>query len=237
MPHATASIPPVAGAEFVRMRALAGFVVALVVAGTAAAEPGDVPRALRRTLHAASVRIDPPGCSGVLAENRQIVVTALHCIKNGVEHVPLAFMDGEHRRGWVVATDDVADQAVLFLEDPVDIAPLAIVRRRQIPGTVLYFEGNPGTPRFQSARLDKIGRCPSLPGLANALFTSINGVPGDSGAPLVDVAAEVVGLVHGGARCHIATPADTLARLVDQVLERDDVVRETRAPHAPRPHG
>ena len=88
---------------------------------------------------------------------------------------------------------------------------------------MLYFEGNPSRPRFQSARLDKIGRCPSLPDLPNALFTSIAGVPGDSGAPLVDVVAEVVGLVHGGARCHIATPADTLVRLVHRVLEQDDV--------------
>jgi S1-C subfamily serine protease len=189
------------------------------------------PPALKRTLHAASVQIDPPGCSGVLAESQQIVVTALHCIEHHTQQVHLHFMNGERRIGWVVATDEVADQAVLFLEEPVDIEPLTIVRRRQIPGTVLYFEGNPGTPRFQSARLDRIGRCPSLPSLPNALFTSIQGVPGDSGAPLVDVAAEVVGLVHGGARCHIATPADTLRKLVDHVLERDeDVVRMTHRP-------
>ena len=31
----------------------------------------------------------------------------------------------------------------------------------------------------------------------------------------------VVGLVHGGARCHIATPADTLVSLVAGVYERD----------------
>src|SRR5207237_2370176 len=100
---------------------------------------------------------------------------------------------------------------------------LPIWRGRVVPGTVLCFEGNPSRPRFQSARLDKSGRCPSLPDLPNALFTSIAGVPGDSGAPLGAVVAEVVGLVHGGARCHIATPADTLVRLVDRVLERDDV--------------
>jgi len=102
------------------------------------------------------------------------------------------------------------------------------VRRRQIPGTVLYFEGNPAEPRFQSARLDRIGHCPSLPDLPDALFTSINGRPGDSGAPLVDGGAEIVGLVHGGARCHIATPAGPLARLVDHVLGRD-VAETTRA--------
>jgi S1-C subfamily serine protease len=71
---------------------------------------------------------------------------------------------------------------------------------------------------FQTARLDRIGQCPSLPALQNALFTSIRGRPGDSGAPLVNAAGEIVGLVHGGAACQIATPADTLATLVERVL-------------------
>ena len=136
------------------------------------------------------------------------------------------------RTAWVVATNDASDQAVLFLEEPADVEPLLIVRRRQIPGTVLYFEGHPDQPRFQSARLDRIGRCPSLPALPDALFTSIDGRPGDSGAPLVDGAGRIVGLVHGGARCHIATPAGTLVRLVDHVLGRD-VVETTRAPAVP----
>ena len=200
----------------------AGVAAALVLLATPAV-PTAAPAALRHALHAASVQIDPPGCSGVLAETNQIIVTARHCIDPGVEKVHVRFTNDVTRTAWVVATDDVADQAVLFLEEPVDVEPLPIVRRQQIPGTVLYFEGNPSRPRFQSARLDRIGRCPSLPDLPNALFTSIAGVPGDSGAPLVDVVAEVVGLVHGGARCHIATPADTLVRLVHRVLEQDDV--------------
>ncbi|TMB52627.1 MAG: trypsin-like peptidase domain-containing protein [Deltaproteobacteria bacterium] len=197
-------------------------VAALLLLATPAV-PTATPGTLRRALHAASVQIDPPGCSGVLAESNQIVVTARHCIDAGVQKLHVRFTNDVTRIAWVVASDEAADQAVLFLEDPVDVEPLPIVRRRQIPGTVLYFEGNPSRPRFQSARLDRIGRCPSLPDLPNALFTSIAGVPGDSGAPLVDVVAEVVGLVHGGARCHIATPADTLVRLVHRVLEQDDV--------------
>jgi S1-C subfamily serine protease len=173
---------------------------------------------LRRALHAASVQVLTTGCSGALAENPQIVVTALHCLRG--DTLRLRFSTGEERTGWVVARNEASDQAVLFLEDPVGIEPLSVLRRRQVPGTVLYFEGKPDRPRFQSARLDRIGRCPSLPDLPNALFTSIEGVPGDSGAPLVDAAGRVVGLVHGGAHCHIATPADSLARLVDQALDR-----------------
>jgi len=198
-------------------RAAGAIVVGAVLALAAPARAGDL--AVRRALEAASVVVETTGCSGAVAESPQIVVTAKHCLEGDRLRVRLS--TGAHRIAWLVATNDASDQAVLFLEEPAGVTPLEIVHRQQIPGTVLYFEGNPSRPRFQSARLDRIGRCPSLPALPNALFTSIDGVPGDSGAPLVDGASRIVGLVHGGARCHIATPADSLARLVDHVLERD----------------
>src|SRR5262249_7276229 len=71
-------------------------------------------------------------------------------------------------------------------------------------------------PRPQDARIDRRGRCESLPRLPDALFTSLRGEPGDSGSPLVDGAARIIGLVHGGARCQIATPATRPARLGDR---------------------
>jgi S1-C subfamily serine protease len=192
----------------------------LLGAAAASAALSDASPAVRRALHDASVRIEPTGCAGVLAAGSDLVLTARHCIDRESQTLEVYFVDGSTRTARVAATDEVADQVVLVLHDPVPITPLEVVRRRQIPGTVLYFEGNPGRPRFQSARLDHIGRCESLPKLTNALFTSIEGVPGDSGAPLVDAAARVVGLVHGGAHCRIATPGDTLGRLLDHVLDR-----------------
>jgi S1-C subfamily serine protease len=186
--------------------------------------------AVRRALEAASVQIEPSRCSGVLAEEPDVVVTALHCIDDPVDSVQVRFADGWVREAHVAATDQSSDQAVLVLDEPVAIEPLPVVRRRQIPGTVLYFLGHPAQPRFQEARLDRIGRCDSLPRLPNALFTSIAGSPGDSGAPLVDALARIVGLVHGGAQCHIATPADSLVRLLDQVIERPDVHLTSRPP-------
>ena len=134
-----------------------------------------------------------------------VVATAAHCIVGSA--LELRFSSGVTRTGWVVAVDRVADQALLLLEEPVAITPLVLARGPAIAGTVLYFEGNPRAPRFQEAKLERVGSCPSLPGLSNALFTTIAGVPGDSGAPIVDAAARVVGLVHGGAQCQIATPA------------------------------
>ena len=136
----------------------------------------------------------------------------------GRQSVRVRLSDGEERTAWVVIADQVVDQAVLFLEEPTGVRPLRIARQRQISGTVLYFAGHPDRPVFQEGRLDRIGVCPSLPRLPNALFTSVAGRPGDSGAPLVNAGGEVLGLVHGGARCEIATPADTLLALVQRLL-------------------
>src|SRR5262249_34131269 len=108
---------------------------------------------------------------------------------------------------------------VLLLDDPVPIMPLAVVHRRQIPGTVLYFEGNPKNPRFQTVRLERIGRGPSLPDLPNALFTSLQGTPGDSGSPIVHGPGPVVGSGHGGAAGPVATASAPPGGLRGRVLE------------------
>lgn len=187
---------------------------ALVGASTSvAARPPGVEEAILR----ASVLVGG-GCSGVLVDGPDLVLTAEHCIDGGATHV-LRFSDGAERTGWVAGVDHAADQALLLLEEPVALKPLMLVRQPPIAGTVLYFAGNPKNPRFQEAKLERTGRCPSLPALGGALFTSIDGIPGDSGAPIVDAGARVVGLVHGGAQCHIATPSDTLRRLIADVLK------------------
>jgi S1-C subfamily serine protease len=187
---------------------------------------------VRRMLGDATVRL-ASGCTGAVAERSQLIVTATHCV-GGRGSVGVRLADGETRTAWVVLADEAVDQAVLFLEEPTAVRPLRISRQRQIPGTVLYFAGNPARPVFQEGRLDRIGVCPSLPRLPNALFTSVAGRPGDSGAPLVNGAGEVVGLVHGGARCEIATPADTLLALVRRVLlPSPESARERAAPPQP----
>jgi S1-C subfamily serine protease len=216
------------------VRLLVALALALVAVPLAAADDAGA-RAARHLLRAATVDL-PSGCSGALAETAQTVVTAYHCVDDAERSVRVQLSTGETRTGWIAATDEAADQAVLFLEQPAGVIPLAVARRRQVPGTILYFAGRPSAPRFQEARLERLGRCPSLPALPNALFTSIDGRPGDSGAPVVDAAGRIVGLVHGGAHCHIATPADTLLRLLDEVLGRD-LVQLTSVPIVPPPPG
>jgi S1-C subfamily serine protease len=196
-----------------RPRSAALLVLALCLLPAAAG--ADDQRALRDHLHAASVVLGGGSCSGVLAESSDLVFTARHCVR-GREAIEVRFVDGTTRQGTVAWTDDVADQAVLVLDAPVDFAPLALARRWPIPGDVLLFEGLPSKPRPQEARLERLDVCPSLPRLTRALFTSVQGTPGDSGAPLVDRAGRVVGLVHGGAQCEIATPVVEMARRLDR---------------------
>ena len=207
------------GAAAVRAATLAA---ALVLAGAAparAAVQPAVPRAVRRAVREAAVVVLPARCGGVLVESRWLVATALHCVERD-EALRVRFADGAERAATLEVADAAADQAVLRLDVPVDLVPLPLARRRPIVGTVLYFAGNPDRPRWQDSRVDRIGACDSLPALDDALFTSIEGTPGDSGSPLVDGGGQVVGLVHGGARCHIATPATRLTRLVDAALGR-----------------
>ncbi len=194
--------------------------VAVVAAGLAGASPAVAarPAGVEQALLAATVLVGS-GCSGVLVDGPDLVLTAEHCVTGSATHA-LKFSDGSARTGWVAGIDHGADQALLLLVEPVTLTPLALVRQPPIAGTVLYFAGNPRSPRFQEAKLERTGRCPSLPGLGSALFTTIEGVPGDSGAAIVDAATRVVGLVHGGAQCHIATPSDTLRRLIADVLRQ-----------------
>jgi len=188
---------------------------ALLVVVAAVTVPAVEPRTVRSLVEDATVRL-ASGCSGAVAERPNVIVTALHCV-NDRTSVDVRFASGTQRTARVAVTDAAADQAVLLLDEPAPATPLRIATRRQIPGTVLYYYGHPDRVAFQTARLDRIGQCPSLPALQNALFTSIAGKPGDSGAPLVNGEGAIVGLVHGGAACRIATPASTLLALVARV--------------------
>ena len=205
------------------MSRLAAVAAALALGATVAparANPPPVPAAVRRALTAATVLVLPAECGGVLAASPDLVATALHCIDRGAA-LRVRTSGGTLLDARLEATDAAADQAVLILERPAAAEPLAVLRQPPIVGTVVFFQGNPQRPRPQDARIDRRGRCESLPRLPDALFTSIRGEAGDSGSPLVDGAARLVGLVHGGARCQIATPATRLAPLLDRALRRE----------------
>jgi hypothetical protein len=97
------------------------------------------------------------------------------------------------------------------------VTPLALSTAVPARGDLVLFVGRSDRGGdAQVASVSKIGRCPSLPAVPNAVFTSIEARPGDSGAPLLDAQVRVIGLVHGGARCHIAAPVASLARQLEE---------------------
>ena len=108
----------------------------------ARANPPPVPPAVRRALTEATVLVLPAECGGALAESPDLVVTALHCIDRG-DALRVRTRSGAVLDARLEATDTVADQAVLLLEHPAAVTPLAIARRLPIAGTVVYFQGNP----------------------------------------------------------------------------------------------
>lgn len=174
---------------------------------------------IERALYEATVLVGTD-CAGVLADGPDLVFTAAHCV-HGQESVELTFSNGEHTTGWVAAVDRVTDQALLVLEEPVAITPLMLARRHPIAGTILYFAGHPRALRFREAKLQGVGRWPSLPLLQHALFTTIVGAPGDAGAPIVNTAGRVVGIIHGGRQYDVGTPVRGLRRLVTKALDAE----------------
>lgn len=199
--------------------ALAAAALVLAAPGPAAANPPPVPPAVRKALAAATVLVLPSRCAGAVVESPWLVATAKHCV-DGDEDLRVRVAGAEYA-AVLVDGDGFADQVVLALEAPAPVEPLGLVRRLPIVGTVLYFRGNPSRPRWQAARIEKYAPCPTLPTLPRAVYTTIDGRPGDSGSPVVDLLGRVVGLVHGGSQCRIATPGDRLAALIDRVLERE----------------
>lgn len=160
----------------------------------------------------ATVTVPAKGCAGVVAGDRSHVVTAAHCVPFGVEELEVRFRNGRSTEGSIVHLDRDSDLAVIALPDPAQAEPLTIAKKLPAAGDPVLFVGRiDRKSRAQIARVERLGRCPSLPSVDDALFTSIQAKPGDSGSPIVDGDLRVVGLIHGGAQCHIATPTAPLA--------------------------
>ncbi|MBZ4422141.1 serine protease [Myxococcus sp. RHSTA-1-4] len=164
---------------------------------------------------AATVTLEPGHCAGVVVEDGRHALTAAHCVQPDDTRVDMSFLDGRRLGGTYIHVDRGRDVAVIRLDARAQVRPLKVSEGLPTPGEALVFAGRndrPGEP--QEALLERLGRCPSLPGVPAALFTTMRGRPGDSGAPLVDSSMRVVGLVHGGAACRIATPTAGLGALV-----------------------
>lgn len=170
-------------------------------------------------------------CAGFVAEAPNLVVTAAHCIPYPKRRASVRLPTGQTLMARLDRIDRDTDLALLRLPEALPVVPLVLSERVPAAGDRVLFVGRADRGNEpQLARVKKLDRCPSLPRVPKAVFTSVNARPGDSGSPLVDANLRVVGLVHGGAQCHIAAPVAPLARQLAN--ERDTVFA---APWLPAP--
>ncbi len=190
----------------------------------------------RERVAKATVTLPEKSCAGSVAGDREHVVTAAHCVIDGAQRVRVRLSNGVTLGSDVQHIDRDADVALLRLDAPANVEPLGLGDYLPRRGARLLFVGRLDRPsKTQVVSVDRLGRCPSLPGQPQAMFTSVQAQPGDSGAPLVDAELRVVGVIHGGASCHIAAPTRALAREISSqgAQPAPDVSPPNVAPPAP----
>lgn len=207
-----------------RFLLLAGALAGVTLAGCEQRQGSVGAASSARDVEAATVTLLPGHCAGVIIEDGHHALTAAHCVGLFEARVDVELYDGQRLGGSYLHVDPERDVAIIRLDEVAPVRPLAVATRLPAPGAALLFTGRndrPGAP--QSVQLARLGRCPSLPGVPQALFTTLRGEKGDSGAPVVDSRFRVVGLVHGGASCSIATPTHGLGAVVRGLAVRDGV--------------
>ncbi|AKQ64104.1 trypsin domain protein [Myxococcus hansupus] len=199
-----------------------------------ACQTSDETRLALEDVAAATVTLEPGHCAGVVVEDGRHVLTAAHCVQPQDRRVTLSLLDGSQLEGGYVHVDRGRDMAIIRLDTRAPVRPLEVAAAMPTPGAPLVFVGRndrPGPP--QDALLERLAPCPSLPDVPAALFTTVRGRPGDSGAPLVDAQLQVVGLVHGGAACRIAAPTSGMAEVVARLAHKRPALAR-KAPPPPR---
>lgn len=185
----------------------------LATAQPAAAKPVDSLWSGRASVAEATVTIPAKSCAGVVVESNTRVLTAAHCVPEGARRLDVVTKRRQRVAGTVSYLDEVRDLALIDLDRAVAVRPLELSTTLPRPGDRILFVGRVDRrSRAQVAKVTHLGQCPSLPGVSDAVFTTVQARPGDSGAPLVDRERRVVGLIHGGAACHIAAPTATLGQ-------------------------
>ncbi|HEX8438416.1 S1 family peptidase [Archangium sp.] len=200
-----------------RFSRLAGVLTLLTVAACGSAKKQEDTSSDFRALKDATVTLFPGHCAGVVVADGRHALTAAHCIDVPPgERQPVVLRTGQMLSGVVKVVDAVRDVAVIRFDEAAPVHPLAVATTLPMPGRGLLFAGRNDRPNEpQTVELKRLGRCPSLPGVPQALFTSLRGEKGDSGAPVVDQELRVVGLVHGGAACSVAAPTAEFASVLD----------------------
>jgi len=199
-----------------RTRGGAGLLALLLLAALGCvASPRDDEEAQLERVRRATFLIEDGRCAGAVVSDGTLGLTAAHCILPGEAGVSVRFEGAADVWGRLLLVEREHDVALIQLPRSVRVDPLPLALAAPAPGEALLFVGRPDRNiEPQHPRRLRLGRGPALPEVPDALFTTVEGRPGDSGAPILDGSLRVVGLVHGGAACSIAAPAWEVSTLI-----------------------
>ncbi|MDR2704728.1 MAG: trypsin-like peptidase domain-containing protein [Planctomycetaceae bacterium] len=184
--------------------------------------------------------IDEPGAgSGVVLDKEGHILTNSHVISK-VDSVMVTFFNGESYPATIVGEDPITDLAVLKVNAPAkDLYPVALAdSSRLLVGQKIFAIGNPfGLERtLTSGLISSLNR--SIPSRIEA--RSIKGLiqidaainPGNSGGALLDTQGRMIGIntaiasQSGGSHgVGFAIPANTVSRIVPQLIKNGKVIR------------
>jgi len=172
--------------------------------------------------------------SGFLITPDGYLLTNFHVVHDAAE-VQIAFEDGTVLAGTVVGSDAHTDLALVRAGASGTLPHLQLGASAQVrPGQVAIAIGNPlGLGHTVTAGVvSAIGRslrAPSGRQIDNVIQTDASLNPGNSGGPLLDTRAQVIGVntaIIGGAQslC-FAVPSDTAQWVVSELLQHGSVRR------------
>jgi S1-C subfamily serine protease len=184
--------------------------------------------------------IDEPGAgSGVVLDKEGHILTNSHVVSK-VDSVMVTFFNGESYPATIVGEDPITDLAVLKVHAPAnDLYPVMLAdSSRLLVGQKIFAIGNPfGLERtLTSGLISSLNR--SIPSRIEA--RSIKGLiqidaainPGNSGGALLDTRGQMIGIntaiasQSGGSHgVGFAIPANTVSRIVPQLIKNGKVIR------------
>lgn len=223
-----AGAPTEAGAE----EAQAPVTATPIASASPSCEP-DWPAKVYPRVRQSVVRLETAGRvgAGFLYGDSRHVATAFHVVALGraitVRFAPERLREPVVREGTVVAFDALHDLAIVELDAPVEVAPLAPAATSPVVGSEIMAVGHPyaGPSERGGLSLDGLLGWSAARGIVSAnngeqIQTDASINPGNSGGPLVDCTGRVVGIaswkIATGDNLGFAVRSEYLDRLGQQ---------------------
>ncbi|MEX1044831.1 MAG: trypsin-like peptidase domain-containing protein [Chthoniobacterales bacterium] len=174
-----------------------------------------------------------PQGSGALVSAEGHIVTNVHVIE-GADEIVASLSDGRRLPARLLGADPLTDLAVLKIEAG-DLRPLSFADSEKVRvGQLVFAIGNPfGLQETITQGIISARERLFSSEVGNEFFQTDAAInPGNSGGPLVNIRGEIVGLNNfifsqsGGSQgIGFSIPANTVRRVLDQILEHGRVLR------------